>query len=203
MKQSDHRCDRCGLHTLLRGLLSVLCLMLSTAAWALTADSNEPIHIEADKAELDDTKGFAKYTGDVRISQGTSTLEADIVTIHANNEGLIRIEATGDPAHFQQQMEQDQPATHAYGSNIVYTHATRTIRIQKNARLEQEKNSFQGDVIEYNTQNRIVTASGSGDKSEPGGRVELIFHPKGTNDKDGNEKGDDGSVGAPASGTEN
>lgn len=165
----------------LRWALACLLTANSLLSWGLTANSDEPIHIKADRAELDDIKGFARYTGDVLITQGASTLEAEKVTIYANREGLVRIEAVGKPAHYQQKMEQDKLATHAYGDTITYTHDTRTIRVQKNARLEQGKNSFQGDVIEYNTQSRVVTATGSGDKSEPGGRVELIFHPQTTN----------------------
>ncbi|PID43942.1 MAG: lipopolysaccharide transport periplasmic protein LptA [Gammaproteobacteria bacterium] len=156
----------------------LLSLCLGQGALAMSSTSDAPIHIKADKAKLDDQKGIATYKGDVIISQGTSTLEADTVIIYANDSGLIKIIATGSPAHFQQKMNDSTLTTHAFGDRITYTHAARTITLQKNARLEQGKNRFQGDVIEYNTESRVVTATGNGRRNTPGGRVELIFHPK-------------------------
>ncbi|PIE43205.1 MAG: lipopolysaccharide transport periplasmic protein LptA [Gammaproteobacteria bacterium] len=159
-------------------LLLAFCMAQGTLA--LSSNSDAPIHIKADSAELDEKKGVATYNGDVIIKQGSSTLEADTVIIYANDYGLIEINATGSPAHFQQKMADNKATTHAFGNKITYTHATETITLQKNARLEQGQNRFQGDVIKYHTRDRVVTATGSGQKDQPGGRVELIFHPKKT-----------------------
>ena len=45
--------------------------LLSGLAHALPSDSQQPINIQADSAEMDDKRGVAIYRGDVIITQGT------------------------------------------------------------------------------------------------------------------------------------
>ena len=141
---------------------------------AFTADGNEPIKIQSDKAELDEQKGLSTYSGDVIITQGTSVLKSDTVIVYNSKEGLIKIEAFGTPAQFSQQDNKDSPPTHAYGNTIIYTRADERLTLIENAKLEQGKNTFRGKEIIYNTVTRIVTAQGGEDKAN---RVEIIVHP--------------------------
>ncbi|WP_351125661.1 LptA/OstA family protein, partial [Shewanella sp. T24-MNA-CIBAN-0130] len=52
-------------------LLGLGAALGSVSAWALPNDSQQPIHISADDAQLDDKKGVATYTGGVIITQGS------------------------------------------------------------------------------------------------------------------------------------
>ncbi len=150
-------------------------LTLSTfQAKAFTAESNEPIKIQSDRAELDEQKGISTYTGDVIVTQGTSKLTSDKVIVFSNNDGLIKIEAFGLPAKFTQQDEKSAEPVHAYGNTIIYTRADEKLTLIDDAKLEQGKNTFRGDHIVYNTVTRIVKAKGNEKNSQ---RVEIILHP--------------------------
>ena len=159
-----------GLTSLIAIALALLPLQLS----AFTADGNEPIKIQSDKAELDEQKGVSTYTGDVIITQGTTVLKSDTVVIYNSPEGLVKIEAFGTPAQFSQQDTETSPPTHAYGNTIIYTRADERLTLTENAKLEQGKNTFRGKEIIYNTVTRIVTAQGGEGKAN---RVEIIVHP--------------------------
>src|SRR5690554_7907613 len=65
----------------LSALLLAGCCLLPAMASALPSDSEQPIHIQADTAELDDKKGTAIYRGDVVITQGTLKITGHTVTL--------------------------------------------------------------------------------------------------------------------------
>ncbi|UZE95204.1 lipopolysaccharide transport periplasmic protein LptA [Alkalimarinus alittae] len=161
-------------HPLLTCLMASILAVLSTPVLAFTAESNEPIKIQSDHAELDELKGRSIYTGEVVVTQGTTLLTSDKVIVYTNKEGLIKLEAFGSPAKFTHQQEGEPQPTHAYGKKITYTRASETLTLVDDAKLEQDKNTFRGAVIEYNTVSRVVTAEGGEEKSQ---RVEIIVHP--------------------------
>ncbi|SRR5690554_1639395 len=161
---------------------NLLCLLLvlfaCTSAHALGPNRDQPIRVVSDRAELDEQKGISTYTGNVVITQGLTRLDAEEVVIHSTEAGQIsKLIATGKQAHYQEQETTAAPVTHAYADTIIYNQADETITLIENARLEQNKNSFQGAEIQYHTVNRKVIAS-AGTQAGNGGRVEMIFHPQ-------------------------
>ncbi|WP_250657305.1 lipopolysaccharide transport periplasmic protein LptA [Alkalimarinus coralli] len=155
-------------------LIVALSTLISTQASAFTANSNQPIKIQSDRAELDEKKGRSIYSGDVVITQGKSILKSDKVIIYSDKSGLIKLEAFGSPAEFSDQQEGEELPTHAYGNTIIYTRNNEKLTLIDDAKLEQGKNTFRGKKIEYNTVSRVVTAQGGEEKSQ---RVEIIVHP--------------------------
>ena len=160
--------------SLLVFLIAALFVLISAQTAAFTATSNEPIKIQSDHAELDESKGRSVYTGDVVITQGTTILTSDKVIVYTNKTGLTKLEAFGAPAKFSHQQEGDPLPTHAYGKKIIYTRDDENLTLIDDAKLEQGKNTFRGTTIEYNTVSRVVTAEGGEQKSQ---RVEIIVHP--------------------------
>ncbi|MEY3041343.1 MAG: hypothetical protein RLZZ174_425, partial [Pseudomonadota bacterium] len=52
-------------------LVLLVLLALASVSHALPEDEQQPIEIEADRAELDDATGTATYSGAVRLDQGS------------------------------------------------------------------------------------------------------------------------------------
>ena len=168
-------------------LLSMLATVFAPLAGAFNLDSDEPIRVVADKARLDDLKGIATYTGDVVVTQGKTRLEADKVVLFRDNGELERMEAFGQPAHYTQpaaNRDSGQPSaeTDAWAREIRYSASSGELELTEDAVIEQAGDRFSGQRIVYDTQARIVTASGSGDQSQSseqaGGRVEMIIQPR-------------------------
>ena len=57
--------------------LSVLFCVSAGSVNALQSDSQQPINLTADRAEMDDSKGISTYTGSVKLIQGSLTLTGE------------------------------------------------------------------------------------------------------------------------------
>ena len=84
------------------GLLLVMGL-LSPLLMASNDDAQQPIHIEADRADIDEPHGVMNYSGHVVLRQGSIEVLADSVVVYSKEGELQRIIAQGQPVHYRQQ----------------------------------------------------------------------------------------------------
>jgi lipopolysaccharide export system protein LptA len=156
-----------------RVLSAALLVTISTPLGAaLLGDSEQPIHIRADTAELDEREGTVVYRGDVRMTQGTVEVNADLVTIVLEDERVVRITAEGDRAMYRQQIgEQGEPVT-ALARTIVYRTQEEQVELIGNAHLSQRQNEFSGHLIRYDMRAGRVVAEGEEDEG-----VRMILQP--------------------------
>lgn len=153
--------------------------LIAPPGYTLPSDKEQPIHIKSDTAEIDDAKGISIYRGNVNIEQGTINLKAEVVTIYNDENGISKVIAVGNPAHYRQQNEADEPLTHAFGNTINYFLTDERIELRKNAKLQQQQDSFTGDRIDYDIKNRKVNAySNDGGSSNRDSRVKMVLQPK-------------------------
>ena len=170
-------------------MLGVFTALIPVLVHGLPGDEDQPIRIQSNSAEIDDNKGVSIYRGEVNVLQGSIRLLADEVVVHNSDKGISKVVATGNPAHYQQQRETDTAVTNAYGNIVEYRVIDQFIRIHKNARLEEDGNSFSGERIDYDMKNKTVKAFS--DSSAPNGnknsRVEIIIQPKAAQDEEQTE----------------
>ncbi len=162
-------------------------------AAAFDLESDEPIRVNADSARLDDGQGIATYTGAVEMTQGDANLTADKVVLHRDENGVSRIEATGTPARYRQPAMEGQGETDARALTITWSAADNRVTFRREAVIEQGGNLFRGDVIHYDSAERVVTAEGSADQGDGSGRVEMVIQPRSNPDtpSDNNPDGQD------------
>lgn len=160
--------------------LLLACTWTAAPTWAFNLNSNQPIHVTADHARLDDRQGTATYTGDVVVTQEGSKLTGDKVVLYRDKQGVDRIESFGAPAHYHEPATPpNQPATDAQAKTITYSRDKHLITLKTDAVVEQDGNVFKGDLIHYDTNTRVVTAQGNGDGNNANsGRVQMIIQPK-------------------------
>ncbi|OUS41318.1 lipopolysaccharide transport periplasmic protein LptA [Oleispira antarctica] len=169
-------------------ILSIFVSMLTSFhAYALESDASEEIIIQSNSAEFDRKAGTAIYIGDVVLDQGTLKITADRITLYSNEQKkLTKAVAIGEPAHLQQQMENEKGLTKARGKTITYRTLDKEITLLDDAILEQEGHVFTGETIVYNMLNENVSAKGgtqteldpSGEKKPT--RVKMIIQPEST-----------------------
>lgn len=140
---------------------------------ALPSDENQPIQIQADKAEFNEKNGTAIYTGDVKIKQGTLKVIADVVTIYRNANGVETIVAVGKPAHYRQKPEENKADVFAHAKTIEYHVQKEIIKLIDDAKLEQEGNTFTGQKIDYFMKKQLVKAN----SQQKNGRVFTTILP--------------------------
>lgn len=160
-----------------RALTITACgLLFSLSAQALPTDRNQPIHISADHARIDEAKGTTVYTGNVQMTQGSMVINAARVDLYREKNEVSRVVATGSLAKFSQQPSIDQPVTDAYGETLEYKISEQTVTITGKARVEQNKDTFSGERIVYQMDKAVVNAySGKGNNGQ---RVQMVIQPK-------------------------
>ena len=159
-------------------LLTLLALLqFGAAAQALPSDSDQPIHIQADAAVVDDTRGSSVYTGNVVIDQGTLHIKADEVRILTDeNDEVVQIIARnyGSLAHFEQQPKEDEDKVLADATTISYFVQEKKLHLTGSARMRQTLDLFEGELLRYDVGLGILNL----DRGADGGRIKMIIHPK-------------------------
>lgn len=165
--------------------LASLGILFATATHALPTDRQQPIHIEADTADLDEKKGIAIYRGDVVVTQGSLKITGDTVTVVQQANGDIKsFKSVGRPAYYEQIPDVGKDLVQAWGITIEYLAQQNKIIITDQARVEQSKNTFRGEKITYDTVAETVVAgrapSGTVSREEP--RINMVIQPKKDNE---------------------
>lgn len=155
--------------------LLALSVFFAAHAGALPGDRNQPIHISADKALRDEARGVTVYSGSVHMRQGTMEIEADNITFYHASENADQIVARGAPAKMQQQPEPDKGLVFAEAETIHYFRREDRVRLQTDARIEQDGALVTGDSIDYFIDKQLVEAQA--DKTQEGDKVFVVIPP--------------------------
>jgi lipopolysaccharide export system protein LptA len=162
-------------------LMAVVLLVPTHSVRALTTDRDQPINIEADWAEADDTKGITVYKGKVVIVQGSLRISGDVVTMYFDKaQELERMIAVGQLARFRQKADGAENFQRAKAQRIQYNVATDTMVLTGKAQLSKGEDFIRAKRIVYDTLNaRIkgqsqIASNGSGGS----GRVKITITPK-------------------------
>ena len=155
----------------------LFCLPLP--AWALSADRNEPINIEADSATLHEKNRTSTYRGNVHLRQGTLHLYGDTMTVNMREDNIDKIVLTGSPATYSQRPDNADEDLHAEAGRIEYDASNERMILLDNAHIWQsEDEEFSSDRIVFNLADNTVSAGGGSD----GDRVRITLQPRKSGD---------------------
>ena len=145
--------------TMNRSVLGLLLLagFVPTLA-ASQVDFEQEIVIVAKKQSSDLKNKIASYMEDVKITQGSLKIEADVVQVknQADSDHKTYL-ATGNPAKFSQLLDDGQ-RINLQANEISYQPATNIIIIKGNASVSQEGSMVKGDIITYNIATEQLSA---------------------------------------------
>jgi len=169
--------------------LLLLIASLGSVAFAGTDDTQEPIHIEADQAEIQELQGVMTYTGHVLLKQGGIEVRADTVVVYSKEGEVQRITAQGQPVHYLQKQPQNNDTTKeikGVSQRMEYRASDKRLLLLGNAEFWQGENRFSGNRIQYDPETQRVIANagddaGAGATSQPGAkppRVTVTIQPK-------------------------
>jgi lipopolysaccharide export system protein LptA len=158
-------------------LVSTLMAICIGTAHAEKADRDQPIHIESDVMNLDDTTHVSTFTGKVKFTQGTLRLTADKVVVTEDAAGNKACVATGHLASFRQKRDNVNEYVEGYGERIEYSSLNGTVDFYVQARVKREQDDVRGDHITYSTQTEIFHVSGKPNS----GRVRAVIQPRNNN----------------------
>jgi lipopolysaccharide export system protein LptA len=161
------------INALLSGFVLAATLLMVPVVQALPEDRDQPIRIEADEALRDEKQGFTRYSGNVKMDQGSLHIEADEVTVYHLEQEADKIIARGKPAHFEQQPEPEKGLVRARAETIEYYKNKDRVQLLNNASIEQDGSTVTGDFTEYFISEQRVKADS--DRSREGSRVQVVI----------------------------
>lgn len=155
-------------------LVSLSASLPSGAAHALRRDADEPIRVNARSVETNEKTGMAVYRGDVQVEQGGLSIRADRIEIRTRNKRTDFIRATGKPAKLRQRADEATEEIRAEADRIDYRVAGGRIEMTGNVTVRRGGDTFTGNVLQYDLDDRTLKASGdeSGD-----GRIHAVIQP--------------------------
>jgi lipopolysaccharide export system protein LptA len=158
-------------------LAGVAWAALTRPAHAERADRDQPVHIEADSAHMDDLQKVAIYKGKVVLTQGTLWLSADRIEIHQDANGIKSGMATGNPVRFRQKVEGKDQWVEGQADRIDYDAHDNLITLIGEGHLKKGDEELRGDYITYNDRTELFQAKG-GLHGQKQGRVRAVIMPK-------------------------
>lgn len=160
-----------------------LAVCLTSPAWALESDQNQPIEIQADNGTLDQLKQVTVFTGNVIVNQGTIDIRAARIEVVRTPDGNQLMTATGSPVKFKQQLDDNKGWVNGNAQKVTYQSATGLVTLIEKARVQRDGDVVTGNTITYNTKTEIYTAAGNKAASGTGRRVTVVLQPSTTQKK--------------------
>ncbi len=159
-------------------LLLLMSAVFSALALASNDDSQPPVHIEADRAEIDEVLGVMTYTGHVVVRQGGIEMRADTVVVYSTEGELQRITAQGQPAHYLQQRA-DGKTVKGSSQRMEYNANSKQVLLLGKAQFWQGGNRFSGNRIQYDPDaERVIANGGAANKTGEQQRVTVTLQPR-------------------------
>lgn len=151
-------------------ILLLLHSLYCATAFSRPDDRDQPIHITADTAELNDKTGISIYRGDVEMVQGTTILTGDVITIHSPDKKVNKVISIGNLATYQETTV-DGDIIYAEAEEMVYNRVENKIELFRRAKVTQQDNVFRSEHIIYLIEEELI------DAGTPKDRVNITILP--------------------------
>ena len=156
-------------------LLLVGLLLVSSNAYSLKNDTEQPLNVVSKEQVADFNSNKAIFSGNVVATQGSMELKADKAELLRNEQGeLQEVIAYGKPATFKQ-LQDNGKVVNSQSAIIHYLPEKNLLILIGRATIWQDNSHVNGEKIEYNTVTKQLKATN--DNSQ-GGRVQSIFIPQ-------------------------
>jgi lipopolysaccharide export system protein LptA len=154
--------------------LIALLLLLPLQSWALDADRDEPIEVEADRLEVREGEKVSIYEGNVKLIQGSLEITSDRLVIHFNDANeLTLMEMTGTPAKLRQ-LDNEQNEIVGEAEQIDYSEAQALLVMRQSAYLDMAGDIIRSDLIRLNTDTNDIEAG----STQSDDRVKMVIKPR-------------------------
>lgn len=149
------------------------------------ADRDKPIHLESDRATVEDATKASVFTGNVVFTQGTLVIHADKMIMKEDSRGFRHATAFGNPVSFRQKQDGKDEYIEGWSEQMEYDSTTDRVQLFKKARMKRNQDEVRGDYILYDATSEFFQVMGNregnakaGESITTGGRVKAVIQPK-------------------------
>ena len=169
----------------IRSILTVVLsgMFFSGSVFAEKADRDKPVHLEADRATVQDANKLATFTGNVVLTQGTLIIRSDKMTVKEDANGFQHAVAYGNLATFRQKRDGRDEYVEGWSERMEYDGKADKVQLFKKARLRRGQDEVYGDYISYDAVSEFFQVQGAHGneavpQARPEGRVRAVIQPK-------------------------
>ena len=159
------------------GVAAGMVLTALLVSVSVTAEqSSQPIHLDSDTAELDNTTGTSVYTGDVIMTQGVRRVTGDKMTVYTTEGRQVqRIVVEGRPAVWVERPAEEGELLKGEAPRMEY-HAQGPERVMlfEGGTVTQGRNTVTGETVEYDLETEVARARGKDSRE----RTRITFFPE-------------------------
>jgi lipopolysaccharide export system protein LptA len=147
------------------------------------ADREKPINIEADKVTLDDNQKIGTFEGNVVLTQGTTKILANKLTLRQDKQGNQSATALGKPTTFRTKRDAVEEYVDGAAERIEYDGKSEKVELFTNATLKRSQDEVRGNYISYDSATEFYQVLGGGTQTASAGgnntgRVHMVILPK-------------------------
>ena len=165
--------NRLANHWLRAATALAFCLTSNTSF----SEPSYPIKIQADSAVFNEQNRSTEYIGSVILQQGPVKIEAELIKILSDKDGVRELVASGNPVRYTQNKSESKPPISAAAHKIHYFTVEQRMELTGDAFLEQDGQSFRAPRIEYSLKQQTLKALGN-PENKNSGRVIMVIPPR-------------------------
>jgi lipopolysaccharide export system protein LptA len=168
--------------------LLVLCT-IAVGVPAERADRSKPMVVEADRpGTVDLQRQLVVFNGNVSITQGTLTIQADRVELRETSDGYrvaTAIGSPGKPASYRQKRDGVDETVEGVADRIEFDGRTETLRFVGNGAVRRLRGGVPADeitgaLITWDASAEVFSVQGGASSpGNPSGRVRAVLSPAG------------------------
>ncbi len=129
------------------------------------ADKDQPVHLESDRATVQEANKLATFTGNVVLTQGTLIIRADKMTVKEDANGFQHATAFGNLASFRQKRDGKDEYVEGWSERMEYDSKADKVELFKKARLRRGQDEVYGDYISYDAINEFFQVIGGNNET--------------------------------------
>lgn len=163
-------------------------LLLTAQAAALSSDRDQPVSIEADRAEAGAYDRVSVYHGNAVIVQGTLRITGDTIRIYLNTDDeLVKLVSVGNPASMRQLPDDSDQYQTAKADRLEYFANQDLIVLLGRATYGQGADQMSAARIVYDSHHGRLKAhsrpAAPGQEQAPeGSRIRITINPRKNSD---------------------
>lgn len=152
----------------------LLVILLSAPLGALAADGERqlPVHLRADRIDIDQKKGLSLYRGHVVFSQGTLRLTAARADVQNRANVIETVAAEGKPVTFRHRPEGRSEFIEGEANRVVYHALAQRADLFGDVQINRGRDLFRSAVLHYDITNQSMIG-----ESSNGQRVYVALEP--------------------------
>ena len=163
-------------------VILLLGLLSAGPVLAERADRDKPVHLEADRATVENATRTSVFTGHVVLTQGTLIIRAEKMVVKEDSSGFRHATAFGNLVSFRQKRDGRDEYIEGWSERMEYDGKADKVQLFKKARLKRGQDEVDGDYISYDAVSEFFQVTGNNEKTDtqasPAGRVRVVIQPK-------------------------